>query len=120
VSREQLWEVAANYVKSLGTVDPQVGGRIIPAVEGQAAPTPPVAVTPVLPTPASILPTTPPAPPTATVGAGQPQPTQTGGSTPGMPTTGSGPDMGWAWLALALAFGAMLAGSYLLRRRALR
>ena len=119
VSREQLWEVAANYVKSLGTVDPKIEGRIIPAVEGQPAPTPPVAVTPVLPTPASILPTTPPAPPTATVGAGQPQPTQTGG-TPGMPTTGSGPDMAWAWLALALAFGAMLAGSYLLRRRALR
>jgi 5'-nucleotidase len=57
VSREQLYEVAANYVKGLGTVNPQIEGRIIAAQAGQPAPTPPTAATPALPTPASILPT---------------------------------------------------------------
>lgn len=139
VSREQLWEVAANYVKSLGTVNPQIEGRVVAAVEGQPAPTPPVAVTPVLPTPASILPTAPPAPSaptaaaTATTPAVQPQPTQvtqptqavqptqvTTPVTPGMPTTGSTPDTGWLWTTILLALTALLMGVLLLRRKALR
>jgi 2',3'-cyclic-nucleotide 2'-phosphodiesterase (5'-nucleotidase family) len=125
-SLSQLWEVAANYIASLGTVDPQIEGRIVAAVEGQPAPTPPAAVTPALPTPASILPTTPPSQPQATTPPSQPQPTQVtvqptpAGGTPGMPTTGSGPDMTWAWLGLAIALAALLTGSYLLRRRAHR
>ncbi|MDQ2806534.1 MAG: 5'-nucleotidase C-terminal domain-containing protein, partial [Chloroflexota bacterium] len=57
ISREQLWEVAANYVKSLGTINPQVEGRHIVAQAGQAAPTPPAAATPALATPAAALPT---------------------------------------------------------------
>jgi 5'-nucleotidase len=81
ISREQLWEVAANYVKTLGTVNPQVEGRLVAAVAGQPAPTPPVAVTPVLPTPASILPTTVPGNPTAAPAA----PTAT--PVPAQPTT---------------------------------
>ncbi|MEO5951049.1 MAG: 5'-nucleotidase C-terminal domain-containing protein, partial [Chloroflexia bacterium] len=130
VSREQLWEVAANYAKSLGTVDPQIEGRVVAVAAGQPAPTPPVAVTPVLPTPASILPTTPPAPPTATATATTPasqptqvtvQPTSTGGNvTPGMPITGSNPDTGWLYLAMLLAALSFLIGALLLRRRALR
>ncbi|MEA2575116.1 MAG: 2,3-cyclic-nucleotide 2-phosphodiesterase / 3-nucleotidase / 5-nucleotidase [Chloroflexia bacterium] len=87
VSREQLYEVAANYVKSLGTVNPQVEGRIVALQAGQTAPTPPTAATPALPTPASILPTAVAAgtsvPSTGTVVA---SPTA---RVPGMPTTGS-------------------------------
>src|SRR5436305_13086786 len=80
ISREQLWEVVANYVQSVGTVDPQVEGRQILAQAGQPAPTPPTAATPVLATPPA-LPTAAPAAPTAT-------PTTPGGI-PGMPTTGA-------------------------------
>ncbi|MEO8285371.1 MAG: 5'-nucleotidase C-terminal domain-containing protein [Chloroflexota bacterium] len=130
VSREQLWEVAANYVKSLGTIDPKVEGRIVAAQAGQPAPTPPTASTPVLPTPASILPTVPPAgggaTPVAnpTTVAGQPttvvtQPTP--GAIPGMPTTGSGGD-GSVWLlaALGLALLAIVCGLAVIMRRSAR
>jgi 2',3'-cyclic-nucleotide 2'-phosphodiesterase (5'-nucleotidase family) len=116
VSREQLWEVAANYVQSLGTVDPQVEGRIIAAQAGQPAPTPPAATTPVLPTPASILPTAvvQPGQPTAAVPQGTP-------GTPGMPRTGStgAGDL----LPLALVVGSALllvTGAFVLRRRPAR
>lgn len=124
VSREQLWEVAANYAKSLGTIDPQIEGRIIAVAEGAAPPAPPSAVTPVLPTPASILPTAPPAAPTATTPAGQPtqvtvQPTS-GPNTPGMPITGSGTDNGWLVVGMLLAAISLIMGALLLRRRALR
>ena len=60
VSREQLWEAAANYIASLGTINPQLEGRIVAAQAGQPAPTPPTAATPALPTPGSILPTSVP------------------------------------------------------------
>ncbi|MEO6457110.1 MAG: 5'-nucleotidase C-terminal domain-containing protein, partial [Chloroflexia bacterium] len=128
VSREQLYEVAANYVKSLGTVNPQVGGRIIAAQQGQPVPTPPSAVTPVLPTPASILPTAAPAQVTVTTVASTATqvvarstatavvsiPTQpvvaptfiivqpTPSSVPGMPRTGTGAEANQAWIITVL------------------
>ena len=141
VSREQLWEVAANYVKSLGTVDPQVEGRVIAAQAGQPAPTPPTAATPTLPTPSSILPTAVPggagqptavpatavpAPPTVapappTVAPPPPTAESTPAVPPGMPTTGAG-DGGLTLplLALVLAVLVLLAGLLLTRRKALR
>jgi len=83
ISREQLWEVVANYVKSLGTINPQVEGRHIVAQAGQAAPTPPATATPVLATPAGALPTAAP----ATVTAVAVPPT----SVPAPPTTAPAP-----------------------------
>jgi 5'-nucleotidase / UDP-sugar diphosphatase len=141
VSREQLWEAAANYVKSLGNVDPQVEGRIIAAQAGQPAPTPPTAATPALPTPASILPTavagqptavavqptaavptvpaaTTPVVPATVQPAATPQVQPTRGAFPGMPTTGAGND-GGLWMALAVLSAALavIVGVLGLRRR---
>jgi 2',3'-cyclic-nucleotide 2'-phosphodiesterase (5'-nucleotidase family)/predicted AlkP superfamily phosphohydrolase/phosphomutase len=105
-SREQLWEVAANFVASVGTVDPQVEGRIIAAQAGQPAPTPPSAVTPVLPTPQSVLPTTGPI-------------TQPTASIPGMPTTGSGESAAeWLWPLLLWGLLLLLVGALIVNRRA--
>jgi 2',3'-cyclic-nucleotide 2'-phosphodiesterase (5'-nucleotidase family) len=111
ISREQLWEAAANYVKSLGTVNPQTEGRIIAAQAGQPAPTPPVAVTPIPPTPSSILPTAVP---------GGAAATPTAGPVPGMPTTGAGDSSVWILPLLASALFALLGGMLLLRRKAPR
>jgi 2',3'-cyclic-nucleotide 2'-phosphodiesterase (5'-nucleotidase family) len=110
-SREQLWEVAANYVASVGTVDPQVEGRIIAAQAGQPAPTPPAEATPALPTPVSVLPTAAPVPPTAVT---QPTP----GTIPGMPTTGSGSGgMEWLWALLVWGLALLVVGALVLKRR---
>lgn len=146
-SREQLWEVAANYVKSLGNIDPQIEGRIVAAQAGQPAPTPPAASTPALPTPVSILPTAAPIQPTAspttapvppttapappTVAPAQPtavpaqptaapQPTSTPHAFPGMPTTGNGDGSAWLTLALVLAALALATGLFVVRRKAVR
>jgi hypothetical protein len=114
ITREQLWEAAANYVKSLGTVNPQTEGRIIAAQAGQAVPTPPAAATPALPTPSSVLPT---AVPGAGGSAGA---TPTAGPVPGMPTTGAGDSGVWILPLLASALFAVLGGMLLLRRKASR
>jgi 2',3'-cyclic-nucleotide 2'-phosphodiesterase (5'-nucleotidase family) len=111
ISREQLWEAAANYVKSLGTVNPQTEGRIIAAQAGQPAPTPPVAVTPIPPTPSSILPTAVP---------GGAAATPTAGPVPGMPTTGAGDSSAWILPLLAIALFAVAGGMLLVRRKAPR
>ncbi len=111
ISREQLWEVAANYVKSLGTVNPQIEGHIVAAQAGQPAPTPPTAATPALPTPGSVLPTTVPSGAT-----GQPTPP----AIPGMPTTGAGDDLTWLLPGLLGAALLLAAGLKLSRRKALR
>jgi LPXTG-motif cell wall-anchored protein len=136
VSREPLFDVAANYVKGLGKVNPQVEGRIIAAQPGQPAPTPPTLATPALPTPVGALPTaapaqstpvstptaapaqstTAPAQPTATTGA-QAQPTS---ALPGVPHTGAGDSSNWLSLAVLLALLALGAGLLLVRRRTLR
>ncbi|HYP40027.1 MAG TPA: 5'-nucleotidase C-terminal domain-containing protein [Chloroflexia bacterium] len=119
-SREQLWEVAANYVKSLGNVDPQVDGRIIAAQAGQPAPTAPAAATPALPTPASILPTaapvqsTPAVQPQVTTVAGGPAPTSVA---PGMPRTGSTDNTGLLLVLLGISVALLLiVGALALRR----
>jgi 5'-nucleotidase len=129
-TREQLWEVAANYVKSLGTVDPQVEGRVIAVQPGQPAPAPPTAATPTLPTPSSILPTAvpggaqptaAPAPPTTAPGVPTPLPPAPTPVTPGMPTTGAGDNtLTLPLLLLVLAVLVLLAGLLLTRRKALR
>ena len=113
--------MAANYVKSLGTVDPQTEGRIIAAQAGQPAPTPPTAATPALPTPSSILPTAVPggAAATPTTPAGPSLPPPTAGPLPGMPTTGAATCPGILPL-LASALFALLGGMPLLRRKAPR
>ncbi|HUS15102.1 MAG TPA: 5'-nucleotidase C-terminal domain-containing protein, partial [Chloroflexia bacterium] len=126
-SREQLWEVAANYVKGVGMLDPPLEGRIVAAQAGQPVPTPPAAATPVLPTPASILPTTGPAPGAATPVGSVPAtpgvvPTLAPSATPlppGMPTTGAPLNLGWPGLVLA-ALTVMLAGWVVARRRPAR
>jgi 2',3'-cyclic-nucleotide 2'-phosphodiesterase (5'-nucleotidase family) len=118
-TREQLYEVAVNYVQSLGTVDPQTEGRIIAAQAGQPAPTPPTAATPVLPTPAGTLPTAVPATAVPTVPAGPgmtPAPVPTTGPPPGMPVTGAG-DGPANWLPLLLAAALLLSLGLLLARR---
>ncbi len=133
ISREQLWEVAANYVKSLSNVDPQIEGRVIAVAAGQPAPTPPTAATPTLPTPSSILPTAvpaaataAPAPPTAAPSAPTalppaPTPLSTPTAPPGMPTTGAGDGgLSLPLLALVLAVLVTLTGLLLTRRKALR
>ncbi len=139
VSREQLWEVAANYVKSLGTVDPKVEGRVIAAQPGQPAPTPPTASTPVLPTPASILPTAVPVEATATTAPVQAtatsvpvqattvpvlptvavvQPTPTRSSMPGLPHTGTGDGLDWLLVTLTLALLVITCGLFIQTRKA--
>ncbi|HKP51023.1 MAG TPA: 5'-nucleotidase C-terminal domain-containing protein [Chloroflexia bacterium] len=123
ISREQLWEVAANYVKSLGTVDPKIEGRIVAAQAGQPAPTPPAETTPVLPTPASILPTAAPIAPTATAGVEEPTevpPQAPGGGVPGMPSTGAADSIPWIIAALFVAMALCVVGLFALRRRSVR
>ncbi|HEX8597490.1 MAG TPA: 5'-nucleotidase C-terminal domain-containing protein [Chloroflexia bacterium] len=127
VSREQLYEVAANYVKSLGTVNPQVEGRIVAVAAGQTAPTPPTAATPALPTPASILPTavaagtsvpstgTGAASPTAGAGAAPTSAVPTA-VVPGMPITGGNGDTALV-VTLIAALLVLLAGLLLTRRK---
>jgi 2',3'-cyclic-nucleotide 2'-phosphodiesterase (5'-nucleotidase family)/predicted AlkP superfamily phosphohydrolase/phosphomutase len=118
-SREQLYEVAANYVASVKTVDPQVEGRIIAAQAGQPAPTPPTAATPGLPTPISVLPTAVPSTPTvAAQPTGQANPTQVPLPS-GMPRTGAS-DNGATWLLpIMAAIIALLALGTLIRRQKL-
>lgn len=142
VTREQLYEVAVNYVKSTGTIDPKVEGRIIAAQAGQPAPTPPTEATPVLATPASSLPTAAPTTPAAqlsptgvtgatTVTSAPVQPTSTEVvasptvasspvPVPGMPTTGGGNDNTMIIVALTGAALALLAGLLVSLRKAAR
>lgn len=123
ITRDQLYEVAVNYVKSLGNVNPQVEGRIVAVQAGQAAPTPPSAATPALATPVGSLPTAAPATPATqaspTTTTAPVQPTQaattlpqetaipqaTPGIVPGMPTTGGG---NYNMLLTGAILGAML------------
>lgn len=125
-TREQLYEVAVNYVKSLGSVNPQVEGRIVAVQAGQAAPTPPSAATPALATPVSSVPTSVPA--TATTAASQPTATAVtvsntpmpGASpaTPGMPRTGGGGDNTLFLISVAGAMLVLLGGLLLRQRKA--
>ena len=120
-SREQLWEVAANYVKSVGTVDPQIEGRILAAQAGQPAPTPPTVPTPALPTPQSILPTTVPSTPTPVAQPTAAPPASTPAVPGGMPSTGAGNDGSmWLWPLLLLAATLLTAGALALRRKSAR
>ncbi|MDQ3930746.1 MAG: 5'-nucleotidase C-terminal domain-containing protein, partial [Chloroflexota bacterium] len=122
VSREQLYEVAANYVKSLGTINPQVEGRIVAVQAGQPAPTPPPAATPALPTPASILPTAVPAGTTVpSTGTGAASPTAGAAPTAvvvvGMPRTGSNNEGSALLVTVIVAMLVLLAGMLLARWR---